>query len=96
MLTLLLLFSEDILKLIDENQVVVLSGDTGCGKSTQVPQFILDHYINNMKGAECNIIVTQPRRISACSLAERVAQERGERVGIHFAIFVLIIFSLLC
>ncbi|GIY91686.1 ATP-dependent RNA helicase DHX30 [Caerostris extrusa] len=72
----------DILRLIDENQVVILSGETGCGKTTQVPQYILDHYIEKNKGANCNIVVTQPRRISAISIAERVANERGEnKVG---------------
>lgn len=74
------------MKLIDENQVIVLSGDTGCGKSTQVPQYILDDYIKNMEGARCNIIVTQPRRVSAMALADRVAKERGEKVGIAFVI----------
>ncbi len=71
----------EIVRLIDEHSVVVLSGATGSGKSTQVPQFLLDHYIENSKGSEVNILVTQPRRISAISLCERVAAERCEEVG---------------
>lgn len=74
-------YRENILKLIEDNRVVVLSGETGCGKTTQVPQYILDHYINEEKGAKCNIIVTQPRRLSAVTIAERVAYERGELTG---------------
>ena len=49
--------------------------------SVQVPQFILDNYTEHNMAANCNIIVTQPRRISAISIAERVAVERGETVG---------------
>ncbi|XP_076320056.1 ATP-dependent RNA helicase DHX30-like [Tachypleus tridentatus] len=71
----------EILSAIEKNQVIVLSGEPGCGKTTQVPQFILDDFILHLKGAECNMVVTQPRRISAISIAERVAKERGERTG---------------
>ena len=49
----------------------------------QVPQFILDNYTEHNMAANCNIIVTQPRRISAVSIAERVAVERGETVGMN-------------
>ena len=49
--------------------------------SVQVPQFILDNYTEHNMATNCNIIVTQPRRISAISIAERVAVERGETVG---------------
>lgn len=70
-----------ILKLIEENRVVVLSGDTGCGKSTQMPQFLLDSFALQGRGAECNIIVTQPRRLAALSLAQTVAKNRGEKVS---------------
>jgi len=62
-------------------QVVVISGETGCGKTTQVPQFILESFIEKGDGSLCNIIVTQPRQISAISVAERVAEERNEVVG---------------
>ncbi|KAJ1522137.1 hypothetical protein ONE63_002448 [Megalurothrips usitatus] len=72
---------ESILNLINNNQVVVISGETGCGKTTQVAQFILDDYILQGKGSLCRILCTQPRRISATSVAERVASERDEGIG---------------
>jgi HrpA-like RNA helicase len=56
----------------------IFSGETGCGKTTQVPQFLLD---DEEIGPYSRIIVTQPRRLSAISVAERVAKERGETVG---------------
>ena len=55
---------------------------TGCGKSTQVPQYILDDWmVNASENRHCNIVCTQPRRISAMGVAERVAAERNEKVG---------------
>uniref|UniRef100_A0A803P513 RNA helicase n=1 Tax=Cannabis sativa TaxID=3483 RepID=A0A803P513_CANSA len=72
---------EALLKVISENQVVVVSGETGCGKTTQLPQYILESEIEAAHGAFCNIICTQPRRISAMSVSERVAAERGEALG---------------
>jgi ATP-dependent RNA helicase DHX36 len=62
-------------------QVVVVSGETGCGKTTQLPQYILESEIDAARGASCNIICTQPRRISAIVVSERVAAERGEKIG---------------
>ncbi|KAK9118632.1 hypothetical protein Scep_016725 [Stephania cephalantha] len=62
-------------------QVVVVSGETGCGKTTQLPQFILESEIDAARGAVCSIICTQPRRISAMAVSERVAAERGESLG---------------
>lgn len=61
--------------MVETNQVVIILGATGCGKTTQVPQFILDHHAKQRK--RCNIIVTQPRRIAASSVARRVCEERG-------------------
>ncbi|XP_066597758.1 ATP-dependent DNA/RNA helicase DHX36 [Prorops nasuta] len=72
---------EDILELIRNNQIVVISGETGCGKTTQVGQFILDNQIEAGNGSITKIVCTQPRRISAISVADRVAAERVERLG---------------
>jgi HrpA-like RNA helicase len=71
----------DIVAAINSNQVTVIAGDTGCGKTTQVPQLVLDDLILRDRGSDANIIVTQPRRISAISVAERIAVERLERIG---------------
>ena len=54
-------------------------GATGSGKTTQVPQYVLDEYVKNQR--YCNIVVTQPRRIAAISIAKRVCQERGWTLG---------------
>ena len=71
-----------ILNAISSSQVIVIAGETGCGKTTQVPQFILDNC--QQKKKPCKIICTQPRRLSAVSVAERVAFERGEKIGQTF------------
>ncbi|RZF41369.1 hypothetical protein LSTR_LSTR000083 [Laodelphax striatellus] len=70
-----------IVDLVRNNQVVVIKGEPGCGKSTQVPQLIFDDYTERLEGTECNIVVTQPRKISAMSIAERIAHERYEELG---------------
>lgn len=72
-------YREHILDIMENNQVFVLSGETGCGKSTQVPAYILEHCM--AAGKPCKIYCTEPRRISAISLAERVSQELGEAKG---------------
>lgn len=72
-------YKDPITSAVDSHQVVLIAGETGCGKTTQVPQFILDHMWN--QGKSCKILCTQPRRISATSVAERIAAERGENVG---------------
>eukprot|EP00397_Hematodinium_sp_SG-2012_P002884 GEMP01002892.1.p1 GENE.GEMP01002892.1~~GEMP01002892.1.p1 ORF type:complete len:1080 (+),score=285.51 GEMP01002892.1:130-3369(+) len=63
---------QEILEKVARSQVVLISGETGCGKSTQVPQFILD------ANKTCRILVAQPRRIAATALCQRVVQERGK------------------
>ncbi|KAE8735719.1 hypothetical protein F3Y22_tig00000340pilonHSYRG01372 [Hibiscus syriacus] len=63
------------------HKVIVISGETGCGKTTQLPQYILESEIETGRGVFCNIICTQPRRISAMAVAERVSAERGAPLG---------------
>ncbi|WAR00710.1 DHX57-like protein [Mya arenaria] len=72
---------DEILRVVEGNQVIVISGETGCGKTTQVPQFILDLYLTSGDLHLCNILCTQPRRISAMAVAERVADERADNLG---------------
>ena len=70
---------QQILDNVNSSQVVLISGETGCGKTTQVPQYILDE--SWQQGRACRVLCTQPRRISAVSVADRVATERGESPG---------------
>ncbi|CBX96538.1 similar to DEAD/DEAH box helicase [Plenodomus lingam JN3] len=72
---------ENIVRTVNDCQVTIISGETGSGKSTQSVQFILDDLTERQLGAVANIICTQPRRISALGLADRVADERCSQVG---------------
>ena len=72
---------DNIVKTVQANNVTIISGETGSGKSTQSMQFILDDLYEKGLGQCANMIVTQPRRISALGLADRVADERCVRVG---------------
>ncbi|RKF62535.1 ATP-dependent RNA helicase DHX29 [Erysiphe neolycopersici] len=72
-------FKDKVLSTIDSEQTVIICGETGCGKSTQVPSFILEHQLS--RGKPCKIYITEPRRLSAISLARRVSEELGETRG---------------
>ena len=68
---------DDIIEAIQHHQVLIISGDTGSGKSTQIPKFCLaaGRGINGMIGC------TQPRRIAATTISRRIAEELGETLG---------------
>jgi ATP-dependent helicase HrpA len=68
---------DDLLAAIRDNQVIVVAGETGSGKSTQLPKFCLEVG----RGVDGWIGHTQPRRIAARAVAERVASELGSELG---------------
>ncbi|XP_044788759.1 ATP-dependent RNA helicase TDRD9 isoform X4 [Bubalus bubalis] len=70
---------EEVISLIESNSVVIIHGATGSGKSTQLPQYVLDHYLQ--RSTYCNIVVTQPRKIGASSIARWISRERGWVLG---------------
>ncbi|XP_062369135.1 3'-5' RNA helicase YTHDC2-like [Cinclus cinclus] len=70
---------EEIVQIIKDNKIVLIIGETGSGKTTQIPQFILDDCCKN--GTPCRVFCTQPRRLAAVAAAERVAAERKEKIG---------------
>jgi ATP-dependent RNA helicase DHX36 len=67
-----------IVGMVRDTNISIIVGTTGSGKTTQVPQLILDHSIMDKKSAYCNIICTQPRWIATTSVARCVAYERNE------------------
>lgn len=72
---------EEFMDMIRKNQIVVLVGETGSGKTTQIPQFMLEGFCKKNQMVGC----TQPRRVAAMSVSKRVADEMdvvlGEEVG---------------
>ncbi|NXI69456.1 TDRD9 helicase, partial [Anseranas semipalmata] len=70
---------EEIVSLIESNSVVIIQGATGSGKSTQLPQYVLDYY--TQRSIYCNIAVTQPRKIGASSIARWISKERSWTLG---------------
>lgn len=74
-------FRSNILETVENNRVSILCAETGAGKSTQCGQFILEEALLQGLGDTTQIICTQPRRVAATSLAERVAEEMCDKIG---------------
>ncbi|PUZ66167.1 hypothetical protein GQ55_3G284700 [Panicum hallii var. hallii] len=71
-------FKDELLKAIAEHQIIIVVGETGSGKTTQIPQYLHEAgYTANGRKIAC----TQPRRVAAISVAARVAQEMGVKLG---------------
>ncbi|XP_047311712.1 pre-mRNA-splicing factor ATP-dependent RNA helicase DEAH1-like isoform X2 [Impatiens glandulifera] len=70
-------YREELLKAVNEHQVLVIVGETGSGKTTQIPQYLHEAGYTKRGMIGC----TQPRRVAAMSVAARVAQEMGVKLG---------------
>ncbi|BFZ20424.1 hypothetical protein BsWGS_23462 [Bradybaena similaris] len=71
-------FKKDLIQAVREHQILIIEGETGSGKTTQVPQYLHEAgFTLNNKKVGC----TQPRRVAAMSVAARVAQEMGWKLG---------------
>ena len=73
------MMEQEIVEAVRSHDVVLIAGDTGCGKSTQVPQFLLE-------AGFAVICVTQPRRVAAISVSERVGEELNDRKLVGFQV----------
>jgi len=71
-------FRQDLIDAVAEHQVLIIEGETGSGKTTQIPQFL--HEAGLTKDGK-KIGCTQPRRVAAMSVAARVADEMGVKLG---------------
>jgi HrpA-like RNA helicase len=74
-------YRESILETVKKNPVTVLCASTGAGKSTNAPLFLLEEALESGLGDKANIICTQPRRVAAISVAERVSDQINEKIG---------------
>jgi HrpA-like RNA helicase len=72
-------YQQQFLDAVDQHQVVLVTGESGVGKSTQIPQFILEEC--NRLQRNCCVVSSQPTRIDALGLADRISIERGEQLG---------------
>lgn len=71
-------YRDDLLAAIHEHQILIIEGETGSGKTTQIPQYLLE---DGYTEAGMKIGCTQPRRVAAMSVAARVAEEMSVKLG---------------
>uniref|UniRef100_A0A453NQJ0 Helicase ATP-binding domain-containing protein n=1 Tax=Aegilops tauschii subsp. strangulata TaxID=200361 RepID=A0A453NQJ0_AEGTS len=79
----IIMMEQEIMEAIYENTVVILCGETGCGKTTQVPQFLYEAGFgtSNRAGRKGMIGITQPRRVAVLATSKRVSYELGLKLG---------------
>lgn len=74
-------YREDILARVQRDRVVIIHGETGCGKSSRLPVMLLEEA--ERVGAPFRLMASQPRRIAASSLMNRLRQSIGDKVGMR-------------
>lgn len=74
-------YRQSLLDAIQDHQVIIIEGETGSGKTTQIPQYLYEAGYTKINGEKKKIGCTQPRRVAAMSVAARVAQEMGVKLG---------------
>ncbi|VDN30837.1 unnamed protein product, partial [Gongylonema pulchrum] len=75
-------YKEKFLEVLDKNQCLTLVGETGSGKTTQIPQWCLEYCkLRALPGQRRLVACTQPRRVAAMSVATRVAEEMDVQLG---------------
>ena len=72
-------YEDEIINRLKNENVLIIIGETGCGKTTQIPKILYNNKMNENKG----IVITQPRRVAAISLAHRVAEEVNLRLPLN-------------
>lgn len=73
----------EIIECLLHNQVLIVTGEPGCGKSTKLPQFCVDskELSKKLKCPRLKVAITQPRRVAAIAMAKRVSYERSCKLG---------------
>lgn len=78
-------YRTDFMRLLSQHQCIVLVGETGSGKTTQIPQWCVEYSRSiGTKGVAC----TQPRRVAAMSVAQRVSEEMDVALGMYHNYYI--------
>jgi len=73
---------QQIMEILSEHDCLVICGETGSGKTTQIPQFLFEAGYGSPTSDRSGMIgITQPRRVAAVSMSSRVAEELGSEHG---------------
>ncbi|VDO62355.1 unnamed protein product, partial [Onchocerca flexuosa] len=73
-------YRDEFIQAVHDHQVLIIEGETGSGKTTQLPQYL---YESGFCANKMKVGCTQPRRVAAMSVATRVAEEMGVKLGIE-------------
>lgn len=86
----ILAYRDQISQLVRDNGIVLITGEPGSGKTTKIPQFLLDDadLAKILKTKKLKIAITQPRRVAAIAMARRVSYERKVKLGAEVRYYI--------